>query len=150
MTYTNQIIKETLRINGPVPRIIPRIASEDTELSGYFIPKGTYLSVNIFSIQHSEKVWTNANEFNPDRFAEDGEASKGAGEGMTWLPFGNGARQCIGMNFSLNEQHVMLSMLCKYYTWHSCKFFVYILTSYMHQCENLLGQHLKTRSIRMA
>jgi hypothetical protein len=34
-------------------------------------------------------------------------------EGRTWLPFSTGSRQCIGMNFSLNEQRVMLSMLCK-------------------------------------
>lgn len=114
MTYINQIMKETLRINGPATRVIPRIAKEDTDLSGTFIPKGTQLTVNIYNIQHDDNYWKDGDKFNPDRFSEDGDATREAGEGLAWLPFGNGARQCIGMNFSLNEQRVMLSMLCKY------------------------------------
>jgi cholesterol 24(S)-hydroxylase len=113
MTYINQIMKETLRINGPASRVVPRVATEDTDLNGTFIPKGTQLTVNIYNIQHSDKYWNDGDKFNPDRFSESGEGIRGAGEGLAWLPFGNGARQCIGMNFSLNEQRVMLSMLCK-------------------------------------
>ncbi|KAI7893584.1 cytochrome P450 [Mucor mucedo] len=115
MTYINQIIKETLRINGPATRIIPRISTEDAEFSGLFIPKGTQVTVNIFAIQHSEKVWKDAHIFNPDRFEDGGEASQV--ESMAWTPFGNGARQCIGMNFSMSEQRVMLAMLLRKYTW---------------------------------
>ncbi|CAO3639437.1 unnamed protein product [Mucor hiemalis] len=119
MTYINQIMKETLRINGPASRVIPRIAKEDTDLSGTFIPKGTQLTVNIYNIQHDDNYWKDGDKFNPDRFSEDGEATRGAGEGLAWLPFGNGARQCIGMNFSLNEQRVMLSMLLRKFTWET-------------------------------
>lgn len=114
MTYINQIIKETLRINGPATRVLPRVAKEDTDLGGKFIPKGTLVTVNIFNVQHDDRIWENSKTFNPDRFSEDGEGNRRA-EGLTWLPFGNGARQCIGMNFSLNEQRVLLSMLCKYF-----------------------------------
>jgi cholesterol 24(S)-hydroxylase len=63
---------------------------------------------------HSEKNWKNALTFDPDRFAADGDGVQTSGKGMSWVPFGNGARQCIGMNFSLAEQRVLLSMLCKY------------------------------------
>lgn len=112
MTYINMIMKETMRISDPVPKLSARHVTEDTVLpSGVFIPKGALVCINIFGIHHSEKVWNNASVFDPERFADDGEAMK---EGMSWIPFGNGARQCIGMNFSLNEQRVMLSMLCKY------------------------------------
>jgi cytochrome P450 len=110
MKYINQIMKETLRINSPIPSVIPRVATEDTELSGVFIPKGTMVAVNMFEIQHNKKYWKDGDQFNPDRFSEDVE--KG-GDSTTWLPFGNGPRQCIGMNFSLTEQRVMLSMMCK-------------------------------------
>nr|BDB32861.1 cytochrome P450 monooxygenase [Thamnidium elegans] len=117
MTYINQIMKETLRINGPASKVVSRIATEDTTLSGTFIPKGTLLTVNIFDIQHSNTYWKDASTFNPDRFSENGEAARGSGDGNAWLPFGNGARQCIGMNFSLNEQRVLLSMLLRKFTW---------------------------------
>ncbi|KAG2213089.1 hypothetical protein INT47_011238 [Mucor saturninus] len=115
MTYINQVIKETLRMSGPATRVLPRVSVEDTEFSGVFIPKGTHVTVNIYGIQHSEKVWKDGCKFNPDRFADDGEASQV--ESMAWTPFGNGARQCIGMNFSLSEQRVMLAMLLRKYTW---------------------------------
>ncbi|KAI9360255.1 cytochrome P450 [Pilaira anomala] len=115
MTYINQVIKETLRINGPLPILIPRIAQEDTDLSGTFIPKGTAVNVGLFNMHHSEKVWRDSKEFDPDRFAEN------RGENSNWLPFGHGGRQCIGMNFSLAEQRVMLSMLLRKFTWSAPK-----------------------------
>lgn len=116
MTYISQIMKETLRINPPVVITAPRIAVEDTELSGVFIPKGTTVITDIFDVHHTEKIWKNADRFDPDRFSQNGEAAQnGNGEGNPWFPFGNGARQCIGMNFSLAEQRVMLSMLCRLY-----------------------------------
>ncbi|KAG2200780.1 hypothetical protein INT46_002171 [Mucor plumbeus] len=117
LDYLNQIIKETLRINGPVVQLVPRISQENTVLSGTFIPKGAYVTVDVFSLQHSKKVWKYADQFDPDRFAPKGESSQLSGEGMAWAPFGNGARQCIGMNFSLNEQRVLLSMMLKKFTW---------------------------------
>ncbi|KAI8881514.1 cytochrome P450 [Backusella circina FSU 941] len=117
MEYINQIIKETLRVCGPVPETLPRYSVEDCELVGSFIPKGTWLTANIYETMHSEKNWKNPLEFNPDRFAPGGEASQQDLKGMTWVPFGNGPRQCIGMNFSLTEQRVLLSMLLRKYTW---------------------------------
>ncbi|KAI8054841.1 cytochrome P450 [Thamnidium elegans] len=121
MTYINQIMKETLRINGPVARTLPRVVQEDIFLSGTFVPKGTLLVVNMFGIQHSNKIWSDPDVFNPDRFSENGEGIRETGEGMAWVPFGNGARQCIGMNFSLNEQRVLLSMLLRKYRWSTPK-----------------------------
>jgi cytochrome P450 len=78
-----------------------------------FIPKGTILHPNMHDMHHYEKAWRDPFAFNPDRF-EDSDSNKSNIEGFTWSPFGNGARKCIGMNFSLTEQRVLLSMLCKF------------------------------------
>ncbi|KAI8886510.1 cytochrome P450 [Backusella circina FSU 941] len=116
MTYINNIMKETLRLNSPTPQTLPRVAAEDVVLSGVFIPKGTVLHPNMHDVHHYEKVWKDPFSFNPDRF-EEGETKKSSAvEGFTWSPFGNGARRCIGMNFSLTEQRVLLSMLLRKYT----------------------------------
>ncbi|KAI7883813.1 cytochrome P450 [Mucor mucedo] len=109
MTYINQIILETLRINGPLPTIVPRWTTKDTQLAGTFIPKDMPVNVNLFNIHHSEKLWKDSHVFNPDRFK--GEENKSA-----FLAFGYGGRQCIGMNFSFNEQRVMISMMCKFFS----------------------------------
>ncbi|KAI8877924.1 cytochrome P450 [Backusella circina FSU 941] len=112
MRYINQIIKETLRMNGPATVIVPRVATQDTELSGTFIPKGSLVNVNIYDTHHRETFWRDPLRFDPDRFGDEQEKNRTA---MSWVPFGNGARQCIGMNFSLAEQQVMLSMLLRKY-----------------------------------
>ncbi|KAI9029852.1 cytochrome P450 [Phycomyces nitens] len=117
MVYINMIIKETLRINSPALAILTRQAMEDTYLGGTFIPKHTFVMVNINDLHHHPAVWSNPEEFNPERFSKGGEAEELGKDGMSWIPFGNGTRQCIGLNFSLAEQRVMLSMLLRKYTW---------------------------------
>ncbi|KAI7899442.1 cytochrome P450 [Cokeromyces recurvatus] len=120
IVYINQVIKETLRLNGPTIGVLPRIVSEDIVLpSGVPVPKGVGITVDIFNIHHCEKYWTNPDQFDPERFNENyGKDVRKSGEGLTYLPFGNGARQCLGMNFSLVEQRVMLLMLLRKYVWN--------------------------------
>ncbi|KAI8070958.1 cytochrome P-450 cyp509A1 [Gongronella butleri] len=114
--YINKIMKETLRNTNPVLSLVtPRVATEDTELAGHFIPKGTLVNVNMYDLHHNEDVWKNPYEFNPDRFDDGGEAEQNAQGGLAWTPFANGSRQCIGMNFSLVEQRVFLAMLLRRY-----------------------------------
>lgn len=76
--------------------MVPRIAQEDTELAGTFIPKGSSVVVDVFNIQHSEKVWENPDEFDPDRFDPKRASSQLSGGAMAWVPFGSGARYVIG------------------------------------------------------
>ncbi|KAI7873546.1 cytochrome P450, partial [Lichtheimia hyalospora FSU 10163] len=116
-TYINMIIKETLRITPPIVNMVTRETQEDTELGGEFIPKGTRTSIDIYELQHNPTVWEDPDTFKPQRFEPGGEAEKLAGSGMAWIPFSNGQRQCIGMNFSLAEQRVFLPMLLRKYEW---------------------------------
>ncbi|KAF1802379.1 hypothetical protein V8B55DRAFT_1594502 [Mucor lusitanicus] len=113
MEYLNLVIRENLRRSGPVDRIISRDATEDFVINGTHIPKGTQLNIDIGSLHFNPKLWHNPEEFIPERFAPGGEND--SHEGFAYLPFGNGARQCIGMNFSLTEQKVVMAMLVRKY-----------------------------------
>ncbi|KAI8887606.1 cytochrome P450 [Backusella circina FSU 941] len=112
LNYINMIIKEVLRSDAPLNAVQVRIATEDTELAGSFVPKGTRVSVNISGTHLSSKNWHNALAFDPERFSDPQQSIR-----SDWVPFGNGSRQCIGMNFSLAEQRVFFSMLLRKYTW---------------------------------
>ncbi|KAI8333281.1 cytochrome P450 [Choanephora cucurbitarum] len=114
MTYLTQVIKETLRLYPPAPRIFPRYAQEDIALSDCMIPKGTHVIVDLYGLQRDENVWKDADRFNPDRFSEENDA---LAKNAAWIPFSTGGRQCLGMNFSLTEQRVVLSMLLRKYEW---------------------------------
>ncbi|KAI8988312.1 cytochrome P450 [Mycotypha africana] len=115
LNFLNMVIKETLRRHPPVYNITSRVVLEDMDIVGNFIPKGSEVTVDIYNLHHNPEVWTDPYKFNPDRFLPGGEAD--SKEGIVWAPFSNGGRQCIGMNFSLAEQRVVLSMLLRKYTW---------------------------------
>ncbi|ORZ03932.1 cytochrome P450, partial [Syncephalastrum racemosum] len=119
MEYLNCVIKETLRIAPPATTTVARRLTQDTEIGSHVFPKGTNVSLDIYEIHHNPRIWDNPSEFRPERFLPGGEAEKLAlsGKGMAWLPFGNGARQCIGMNFSIAEQRIMLPSLLRKYEW---------------------------------
>ncbi|CAO3614209.1 unnamed protein product [Mucor fragilis] len=117
MEYLNMIIKETLRLHSPVAVSSPRLAMEDCMLGSTLVPKGSTVVIDAISIHRNAKYWKHPDEFNPDRFAAGGEAEKHAGSGLTYVPFGGGTRHCIGRNFAMNEQKVMLSMFLRKYTW---------------------------------
>ncbi|CAO3680922.1 unnamed protein product [Rhizopus stolonifer] len=107
--YLDLVIKENLRHNAPADNLLPRIAKEDIIVNGTLVPKGTTLNVDIYAIHHDPRSWENVDKFIPERFAKGGEYDNH--EGLTWLPFSNGSRQCIGLNFSMVEQRLVLAML---------------------------------------
>ena len=86
-------------------------------MNGVVIPKGTQVFAEIYEIHHNPNVWKDPDTFNPERFAPGGEAEHNGS--YAWQPFITGPRQCIGMNFSLAEQRVFLSMLREYSKSHT-------------------------------
>lgn len=81
---------------SPTVNLITRKAAEDTELEGMMIPKNTAITVDIAALHYNDKVWENPGVFDPERFAEGGEYESMASKYL-YLPFGGGARQCIGI-----------------------------------------------------
>ncbi|KAI8877202.1 cytochrome P450 [Backusella circina FSU 941] len=112
MKYINQVMKETMRIASPAPEVVPRHVTEDSVLADTFVPKGSKVVPNIYDTHHTDRLWDEPFTFNPDRFSEENEKKSNE----AWVPFAGGGRQCIGMNFSLNEQRVVLSMLLRKFT----------------------------------
>ena len=58
----------------------------------------TYVSTYV--LHHDPEVWDKPQEFNPDNFSP---ASKQKRDPYSYLPFGTGPRQCIGMRLALLE-----------------------------------------------
>ncbi len=55
LPYIEAIILETMRYGTNEPLGSPHCTSEDTELNGYLIPKGTLVASNIWSISHDPR-----------------------------------------------------------------------------------------------
>jgi len=111
--YINACIDEALRIVPPVRRIPARIVSKEIELLGHPIPVGTRVTLDVYGIHHSERYWKNPESFVPERHLE----KKSTENPYTFFPFGGGSRICLGMQFSLVEQRVVLAKILQKYTW---------------------------------
>jgi len=106
LLYLDQVIKEVLRFGTPVALAPTRVATRDIQIGDVLIPKSTKIGFDMYTIHHNPEFWPNPEIFNPDRFSPDAKHHPYA-----YLPFSHGKRNCIGMNFSLLEQRVLLSMV---------------------------------------
>ena len=108
------VFKETLRMNAPVGSIA-RQAIKDTEIDGYYVPKGTRLWVSIYATQRMEPWWTDPDTFDPDRF--NGSRQQDASHKYAWTPFGGGVHKCIGMHFGGMEVKAIMHQLLLRNSW---------------------------------
>lgn len=93
MPYTEAVVAETLRFSSIVGVGPPHKATQDTQLRGYNIPKGTILFANFHYIHHDPKVWGDPENFRPERFLTPEGTFK---KPDALMPFSIGRRQCLG------------------------------------------------------
>lgn len=107
LKYTQWCIKESMRLHPPVTDIF-RILSEDKEFEGIVVPKGTRVCVKMFPYHRHPDIWENPNEFDPLRFSPENTEDR---DPFAYIPFSAGPRNCIGQNFALNEEKVVVARI---------------------------------------
>jgi cytochrome P450 len=119
LPYLEAVIYESLRIHPPTDALPFRAIAHDVQLEGksgkmHTLPKGSLASLSLTALHNNPDIWMNPHEFRPERFLnqDERESTKHA-----FMPFGTGPRMCIGMNFSLLEQRIVLSMLLRCFEW---------------------------------
>ncbi|CAN1233762.1 Cytochrome P450 CYP82J17 [Linum perenne] len=110
LAYLGAVIKETLRMYPPGPLSVPREASEDITIKGYHVPKGTRFFANFWKLHRDPKVWSNPDEYKPERFLT-------VGQQFEYLPFGSGRRGCPGINFGMQVTKLTLARLLQGFDW---------------------------------
>nr|WP_280507836.1 cytochrome P450 [Nocardia flavorosea] len=110
----DRIMKESLRLNPPVPGLV-RQAIEDTEIDGYFIPKGTRVTAMPLANHYNPDLWTAPETFDPDRFSD--ERAEDKSHRFAWMPFGGGVHKCIGLYFGQMEVKTIMHHLLLTHEW---------------------------------
>jgi len=105
LPYTEQVMKEVMRIYPAAP-IILRRAVEDITVGGYAIPEGGVLVISPYFTQHHTAVWDDPLTFDPERFADEKTIDKWA-----YFPFGGGPRVCMGQSFAQMEIQLVLATI---------------------------------------
>ncbi|XP_039591017.1 cytochrome P450 2J6-like isoform X1 [Polypterus senegalus] len=115
MPYTYAVIHEVQRAGNVVPVSPPRMASKDTTLAGYSIPKGTVILPDLTSVLNDENEYMTPGVFNPQHFLdENGKFMKNE----TLIPFSIGKRACPGENLARMEIFLFFTSLLQAFTFH--------------------------------
>ncbi|NXM36934.1 CP3A9 protein, partial [Oxyruncus cristatus] len=117
LEYLDMTVSETLRIY-PLGGRIERTCKKDVEINGVTIPKGTVVTIPAYVLHRNAEYWPNPEEFRPERFSKENKESM---DPYTYLPFGAGPRNCIGMRFALLTLKVAIVSLLQHFTLQTCK-----------------------------
>ncbi|XP_011630895.1 probable cytochrome P450 6a13 isoform X1 [Pogonomyrmex barbatus] len=99
MKYLDMVILETLRKYPPAPLLSRRCEHKyqipNTEVE---LPVGIRVIIPIYGLHHDPTYYPDPSRFDPERFTEENKRTR---HPYTYLPFGEGPRNCIGMRFAL-------------------------------------------------
>jgi cytochrome P450 len=104
LKFTSSIIIEALRLYPPA-WLATRNTTADTQLGGHPILAGSIVAYSPYIIHHRSDMHNDPEFFNPDRWVEQGIPHD------TMIPFGGGARKCMGDNFALTEATLTLAAI---------------------------------------
>jgi len=97
LPYCDAVFTESLRWGVPVPLGLPHRLMEDDIYDGIFLPKGSLVFPNIWTILRDETLFPDPHAFNPDRFLTPAvdEATERRRDPRAYV-FGFGRRRCPG------------------------------------------------------
>ena len=67
MEYLDMVLSETLRLYSISDRL-ERVCKQDMEMGGVLIPKGSVVTIPIFSLHRDPQYWPEPEEFRPERY----------------------------------------------------------------------------------
>jgi len=109
MRTVHAVVLETLRLFPPSSFVV-REAFRDMQLGRLLAPRGTYLFVPVSTMHHDASIWgPAARNFDPGRF-RDGVAAA-CKHPQAFMPFGIGARTCLGQNLALVEVKALVALV---------------------------------------
>ena len=103
------VIQETLRLYPALP-VVTRATLKDIKFKDILIPKGMNIWVPVAMLQQHPHIWgPNAHEFNPERFSQG--VTGACKIPQAFIPFGLGARICVGQHFAMTQLKLILSLI---------------------------------------
>jgi cytochrome P450 len=106
LPYLEAVCHETLRLT-PVAPLVGRELRSELTVQGRVLPAGMSVGIAIINIHRRPDLYPDPERFDPGRFLG---RSYGPSE---YLPFGGGARRCLGAAFALYEMKLVLATVLR-------------------------------------
>ncbi|ROW03899.1 hypothetical protein VPNG_07309 [Cytospora leucostoma] len=109
LPYLSACVKESLRVTygvlGALPRVVP---AGGVVVRGYYIPAGTVIGMDSYSLHHDESIYPDSHVFKPERWLESNADME-----RYLASFSNGTRQCIAINLGYAELYMLLANIVR-------------------------------------
>lgn len=109
LPYLTAVCNETLRIYPVAMLTFPRVVQEPVELLGHKLEPDTVVVGCIYLIHHREDLYPQSHQFKPERFLQRQFSP------YEFMPFGGGARRCIGDALAQFEMKLVLATILSRY-----------------------------------
>jgi cytochrome P450 len=100
-------IVEVQRTRPVIDLVGRQVKVDGYRIGRWTLPKGCAVLVSITLIHDDETLFPNAGAFDPNRFLDCRP------DLYHWIPFGGGARRCLGAAFARMEMHVVLRTMLR-------------------------------------
>jgi len=107
LTYADAVVRETLRQLPLHPWIIARVVRCPFVVDGFLVPPGDCVGALPHVIHSDPAVHPEPGRFLPERFLERRT------DPCTWLPFGGGARRCVGESFAMTQMKIVFASVLR-------------------------------------
>lgn len=111
LDYCNRMVKETLRLY-PSAWGFSRSTLEDVEIGGAVLPRNSTVLVSPWTLGRDARWFPEPDRFDPDRFLPENAR---AIPHYAYIPFGGGARTCLGSHFALMEAVIIIAAIAQRY-----------------------------------
>jgi cytochrome P450 len=104
LKYLDAVCKEVLRIYPIVPSVFRQVV-RPFHVAGFDFRPGTVIAPSIYLTHRRQELFPAPEKFEPERFLDRTYSP------YEYLPFGGGARRCIGMQLANFEMKIVLGTL---------------------------------------
>ncbi|CAN0866726.1 Valine N-monooxygenase 1 [Linum grandiflorum] len=119
LNYVKACARETFRLHPMLPFNAPHVATQDTVVAGYFVPKGSYMLLSRYGLGRNPKAWTDPLKFDPNRYLNaDGSGDVVLAEpDLRFISFSTGRRACVAPLLGTCMTIMLLARLLQCFTW---------------------------------
>ncbi|MGB0852116.1 MAG: cytochrome P450 [Pikeienuella sp.] len=109
LAFTRDVYRETLRLYPPVPMMVRETARKEN-FRNRKVAKGSIFIMSPWHLHRHERLWSDGDVFDPDRWARADEADS---RRDAYMPFSAGPRVCSGAGFAMLEGVLFLATILR-------------------------------------